>query len=89
MLILRERTMTMMRATITLPEDLLHDVDMLAGKGGRSSFVAEAVAAKVKREKLRKALDETRGALKHSEWWSTPEETYRWVRAQREDRDTW
>ncbi len=81
--------MAMVRATVTLPETLLDDIDLLAGKGGRSAFVAEAIAAKVKREKLREALDETRGALKESEWWSTPEETYCWVRAQREDRDTW
>lgn len=80
--------MAMVRATVTLPEDLLDDVDRIAGKRGRSSFVAEAVAAKVKRERLRRALDETRGALKDSTWWSTPEEAYRWVRAQREDRET-
>jgi hypothetical protein len=79
--------MTAVRATVTIPADLLAEVDRLAGAGGRSAFVTEALAARVKRERLRKALDETRGALKDSPWWKTPEETYRWVREQRIDRD--
>ena len=79
--------MAMVRATVTIPDTLLKQVDEYAGKGGRSAFVAEALAVKVKRERLGRVLEETRGALKDSEWWKTPEETYQWVRAQRVDRD--
>lgn len=79
--------MAMVRATITLPDTLLEQVDEYAGTGGRSAFVAAAVADKVKRERLRRVLDETRGALRDSPSWRTAEETYRWVRELREDRD--
>ena len=77
--------MAMVRATVTLPDDLLADVDLLAGKGGRSAFVTEALEVKVKRERLGRVLDETRGALKDSPSWRTADEAYRWVRELRED----
>jgi metal-responsive CopG/Arc/MetJ family transcriptional regulator len=79
--------MTTARATVTIPEALLEEVDRLAGSGGRSAFVTEALEAKVKRERLRRAIDETRGALADSPSWRTAEDTYRWVRELREDRD--
>jgi metal-responsive CopG/Arc/MetJ family transcriptional regulator len=72
------------RTNVTIPEDLLDQVDELAGPRGRSAFVADAVAAKVKRERLRRALEETRGVMVGSAGWMSPEETYRWVREQRE-----
>ena len=53
--------MALARTNVTLSEELLREVDALAGPRGRSQFVADAVAAKVKRERLRKALDATRG----------------------------
>jgi len=77
--------MVMVRATVTIPETLLEQVDALAGKGGRSAFISEAVEARVKRERLRHVLDETRGALRDSPTWRTAEETYRWVRELREE----
>jgi len=79
--------MVMVRTTITLPEELLNQVDDFAREGGRSAWITAAVETRVKRERLGRVLDETRGALKGSEWWKTPEETYRWVREQRVDRD--
>jgi metal-responsive CopG/Arc/MetJ family transcriptional regulator len=77
--------MTMVRATVTMPEILLAEVDDLAGVRGRSAFITEAVEARVKRERLRRVLDETRGALRDSPSWRTAEETYRWVRELREE----
>jgi metal-responsive CopG/Arc/MetJ family transcriptional regulator len=79
--------MVMVRTTITLPEALLSQVDDFVGDGGRSAWISEAIETKVKRERLGQAIAETRGALKDSEWWKTPEETYRWVREQRTDRE--
>lgn len=76
--------MALARTNVTLPEELLREVDALAGPRGRSAFVADAVEARVKRERLRRALDETRGVLVGRPGYMTPEESYRWVREQRE-----
>ncbi len=76
--------MALTRTNVTLPEGLLREVDALAGPRGRSAFVADAVEARVKRERLRRALDETRGVLVGRPGYMTPEESYRWVREQRE-----
>ena len=77
--------MALARTNVTLPQDLLEEVDRLAGPRGRSQFVADAVAAKVKRERLRKAIDASRGAFVGTPWHMTPEESYRWVRSMREE----
>ncbi len=73
------------RTNVTLPKELLDEVDALAGPRGRSQFVAEAVETKVKRERLRKAIDEARGAAIGTASWMTPDEAYRWVRSMREE----
>ncbi len=77
--------MTLARTNVTLPEELLDEVDQLAGPRGRSQFVAEAVAAKVKRERLRKALDAARGSLVGTSSYMTPDEAYRWIRSMRDE----
>lgn len=77
--------MALTRTNVTLPGDLLKEVDDLAGPRGRSQFVAEAVAAKVKRERLRKALDAARGAWIGTPSYMTPDEAYRWIRSMREE----
>lgn len=77
--------MAMARTNVTLPEELLREVDDLAGPRGRSQFVAEAVAAKVKRERLRKALDASRGVFVGTPSYMSPDEAYRWVRSMREE----
>lgn len=73
------------RTNVTLPETLLREVDELAGPRGRSQFVADAVDAKVKRERLRRALDAARGAFVGTSSYMTPDEAYRWVRSMREE----
>ena len=70
---------------MTLPEELLREVDDLAGHRGRSQFVAEAVKAKVKRERLRRAIDATRGAAVGTPDYMGPDESYRWIRSMREE----
>jgi metal-responsive CopG/Arc/MetJ family transcriptional regulator len=79
------QTKPLARTNVTLPEELLREVDELAGPRGRSQFVADAVAAKVKRERLRKALGETRGALVGTPSYMNPDEAYRWIRSMREE----
>jgi metal-responsive CopG/Arc/MetJ family transcriptional regulator len=77
--------MAMVRTTITLPEELLRQVDEFAGDGGRSAWIVDAVEARARRENLGRVIEETRGALKDSPTWKTAEETYRWVRELREE----
>jgi metal-responsive CopG/Arc/MetJ family transcriptional regulator len=79
--------MALTRTNVTIPEELLAQVDELAGPRGRSQFVADAVAAKVKRERLRKALDAARGSLKGTSSYMGPDEAYRWIRSMREEDD--
>ena len=79
--------MVLARTNVTLPEELLHEVDELAGHRGRSQFVADAVTAKVKRERLRRALDAARGSWVGTPTYLTPDEAYRWVRSMRDEDD--
>jgi len=46
-----------MRTHISLPEELVDEVDKLAGKRKRSSFIEEAVRAKVRQAKLLALID--------------------------------
>jgi hypothetical protein len=70
-----------------LPEELVEEVDKIAGKRGRSRFIAEAVEAQLRRERQKAAFESARGILKGKEdeypHWATPEKTREWVRKQR------
>lgn len=55
--------MSLARTNLTLPEDLLKEVDELAGPRGRSRYVADAVAQRVKRDKLGEAIRRSAGVL--------------------------
>ena len=78
--------MGMVRTNVTLPSEVISEIDALAGPRGRSAYVAEAVRARLKRDRMRKVLDETYGAAVGRSLWKDPDEAYRWVRALREDR---
>ena len=71
--------MALARTNLTLPEDLMAEVDQIAGPRGRSRYVAEAVAQRVKRDKLGKAIRETAGIMVGSPGWMSPDEVVRWV----------
>jgi len=77
--------MALARTNVTLPQELLREVDELAGPRGRSQFVADAVTAKVKRERLRRALDAARGAWVGTPSYMTPDEAYGWIRSMRDE----
>jgi metal-responsive CopG/Arc/MetJ family transcriptional regulator len=75
------------RTNLLLPESLVREVDRFAGPRGRSRFVAEALEAKLKRERLREAIRSTAGVLKAEDYpyWATSEDVVEWVRALRRE----
>ena len=77
--------MTMVRTNVTIPEELLAQVDALAGPRGRSQFVADAIAKSVKRARQHAALDALDGVFVGGANAMTPEESYAWVRYLRDD----
>jgi hypothetical protein len=77
--------MTMVRTNVTLPAELLREIDEMAGPRGRSAYVAEAVERRLKRDRMRKVFDETYGAARDHSQWKDADEVYRWVRSLRED----
>lgn len=76
-----------MRTHVVLPEALVAEVDKLAGKRKRSSFIEEAVRLQLKRERQRQALKRLAGALDPADYphWSTPEKVSEWIRASRRE----
>jgi predicted transcriptional regulator len=78
-----------MRTHIVVPEDLVREVDRVAGKRRRSHFVEEAIREKLSRETLGAALAATAGVLNPAEYpeWDTPEQVSEWVRGRRRDDD--
>jgi metal-responsive CopG/Arc/MetJ family transcriptional regulator len=71
--------MALARTNLTLPKDLMREVDKLAGPRGRSRYVAEAVALRVRRDALGAAIRETAGAMRGRPGWMSPDEVVRWV----------
>jgi predicted transcriptional regulator len=67
------------RTNVTLPADLLAQVDRVAGPRGRSRYVAEAVAQRVRRDALGAAIRETAGAMVGKPGWMSPDEVTRWI----------
>jgi predicted transcriptional regulator len=78
------------RTNLLLPEGLVSEVDHFAGPRGRSRYVAEALEARLKRDRLREAMESTAGAWKDRPEFATSEMVIEWVRALRaEDTDPW
>ena len=67
------------RTNVTLPASLLTEVDRFAGPRGRSRYVAEAVAQRVRRDALGAAIRETAGAMVGKPGWMGPDEVSGWV----------
>ncbi|MCL4534764.1 MAG: ribbon-helix-helix domain-containing protein [Bacteroidetes bacterium] len=77
------------RAHIFLPEELVKEVDRVAGKRKRSRFVELAIRERLAREALSMALKESAGVLSPADYpeWETPEKTSNWVRSMRQEDD--
>lgn len=70
---------------LTLPVDLVAQVDAIAGARGRSRFIEEATRAAIRREKLRVMHASVAGALKVEDYpqWATSADVVAWVRGSR------
>ncbi len=80
--------MPLVRTNITLPEELLRQIDQVAGPRGRSAYLAEAAAQKVKRDLQRRAFEETAGVMAGRPGHMDPDEILRFVgEARAGDRD--
>lgn len=71
--------MALARTNLTLPQELIQEVDEIAGPRGRSRYVAEAVAQRVKRDRLGKAIRDTAGIMVGKPGWMSPDDVVRWV----------
>jgi hypothetical protein len=66
--------MVMVRTNLTLPVDLLEQIDRVAGPRGRSSYIASVVAKQVRRDIQRKVFEETFGVMIGRPGWMNPDE---------------
>ncbi len=76
------------RTTITLPGDLLGEIDRRVGPRGRSAFLARAAANELKRDRLQAALEAGRGVMVGRPGWRSGDEILASIDAMRaDDRD--
>ena len=70
---------------LSLPEELVAELDKVAGPRKRSAFAEEALRRAIKREQLRVAIERTAGSLpmEHYPHWRTSEDVVAWVREMR------
>jgi metal-responsive CopG/Arc/MetJ family transcriptional regulator len=54
---------TLIRTNVTLPEDLLEQVDELAGARGRSRYIVAALTKAVRRDRQQRAFAAAAGAM--------------------------
>jgi metal-responsive CopG/Arc/MetJ family transcriptional regulator len=83
--IVRHHLRMNVRTNLLLPKELVEEVDHFAGQRGRSRYVAEALRARLKRDRLKEAIRKTAGVLRVEDYpeWSTSEKVVEWVRARR------
>ena len=70
---------------LSLPEDLVRDLDKVAGPRNRSGFAEDALRRAIKREQFRIAGERYAGSLKAEDYphWRTSEDVVAWVRMMR------
>jgi len=70
------------RTNLLLPKALVDEVDRYAGPRGRSRYVAEALGERLRRDRLRAAVEATAGALNLEDYphWRTSDDVVAWVR---------
>lgn len=70
---------------LSLPQDLVRDLDEVSGPRNRSGFAEEALRRAIKREQFRIAGEKAAGSLKLEDYphWRTSEDVVAWVRMMR------
>jgi Arc/MetJ-type ribon-helix-helix transcriptional regulator len=70
---------------LSLPRELVSQLDEIVGPRNRSAFVEEAIRYRLRREKLRQAIERTAGAWKGKgpAEWDEPDGVVSWVRGLR------
>jgi len=70
---------------LSLPRDLVRDLDEVSGPRNRSAFAEEALRRAIKREQYRVAGERYAGSLKAEDYphWRTSEDVVAWVRMMR------
>jgi len=70
---------------MSLPEELVQQLDEVAGPRNRSAFAEEALRRAIKREKWRLSIERTAGSLRTEDYphWRTSEDVVRWVEEMR------
>jgi hypothetical protein len=71
------------RTNLLLPRDLVKEVDRFAGPRGRSRYVAEALAERLRRDRLREVVEATAGAWRDHPLFPDSEAVVAWVRERR------
>jgi metal-responsive CopG/Arc/MetJ family transcriptional regulator len=71
--------MAVARTNMTLPEELLAEIDAIAGPRGRSRYVAEALTQRLRRDKLGRAIASTAGVMARGGTGMTRKEVSAWV----------
>lgn len=82
---LRTGTSGRIPVNLSLPEDLVAEVDHVSGPRNRSAFVEDAIRRAVRREQLRVSIERTAGSLKDEDYphWRTSADVVAWVREMR------
>jgi predicted transcriptional regulator len=82
---------TLIRTNVTLPQELLRQVDELAGPRGRSHYIAVALASTVRRDRQQRAFTAAAGAMVGKPGQMSPDEVLSFVNGLRDsDREvTW
>ena len=82
---MRRRMRMAVRTNLLLPEDLVREVDRIAGPRGRSRYLTDALRRQIKRDRMKEAIDATAGALDPAKYpqWATSDKVVEWVRALR------
>ena len=70
---------------LSLPKDLVDELDAIAGKRNRSAYVEEVLRERLRRERAKRAWLAAAGTLKAADYphWATSELVQKWVRDRR------
>jgi hypothetical protein len=80
--------MSIRRAHVLLPEDLLREIDAFVGPRGRSAFLVETARNEVRRQRLLQLLESDKPIWQDQDHPELAEDASSWVRKLREHSDS-